>query len=222
MEASPSLLQKETALLVIDMQNAFCHPKGGLAQAGVDIRMPQAIVPRVKRLVQLCRGAGVPIIWTRQEHYPDDVTRKRHRIPSHLAKAKVRAAEKGTWDSEIHEDLLEEVKPEDHMVFKHRMSCFFDTTLETKLRMLGVTTLIICGVTTNVCVESTIRDAYFRDYDIYVIEDCVAGAFEDLHRATLKNVELYFGEVLMLERLASRLKEPTGAEKGARVRKVRL
>ena len=213
---------RETALLVIDMQNAFCHPKGGLAQAGIDIRMTEAVVPRVKQLVQLCRESWIPVIWTRQEHYPDDITRKKHRIPSHLTKAKVRAAEKGTWDSEIHEDLLEEMRPEDHMVLKHRMSCFFDSTLETKLRMLGVTTIIICGVTTNVCVESTIRDAYFRDYDIYVIEDCVGAAYEDLHRATLKNVELYFGQVLTLEHLASLLEEVTGAQKGARGRKVRL
>ena len=71
--------------------------------------------------------------------------------------------------------------------------------------MMDVRTLIICGVATNVCVESTIRDAYYRDYDMYVMEDCVAGYFEDLHKATLKNVEVYFGEVLTVDHLETRL-----------------
>ena len=84
---------------------------------------------------------------------------------------------------------------------KHGMSCFFDTNLHTKLRMLGAELLIISGVATNVCVESTIRDAYFRDFDILVVEDCVACSFPDLHRATLKNVEVYFGQVTTLKEL---------------------
>ncbi|MBI2881223.1 MAG: cysteine hydrolase [Candidatus Tectomicrobia bacterium] len=205
MHSSPSIPPQGTALLVIDVQNGFCHPKGGLAQAGFDISGPAAVVPQVKRLIRTCRAAGIPVIWSRQEHYPGDMTREKHRIPSHLSKGKVRVAERGTWDSEIHDDLQEETSPEDHWVIKHRMSCFFDTNLDTKLRMLGVSTLIICGLITNVCVESTVRDAYFRDYDIYVVEDCVGAYFEDLHQATLKNVEIYFGEVLSLDRLETLL-----------------
>ena len=205
MSTSPSIDPQQTALLVIDMQNGFCHPEGGMAQAGFDISGSAAIVPRVKQLVRLCRDAGIPILWSRQEHFPDDKTRKGHRIATHLAKGKVRVAERGTPDMELVDELQEIVTPDDHVFNKHRMSCFFDTPLDTKLRMMDVRTLIICGVATNVCVESTIRDAYYRDYDMYVMEDCVAGYFEDLHKATLKNVEVYFGEVLTVDHLETRL-----------------
>jgi ureidoacrylate peracid hydrolase len=76
---------------------------------------------------------------------------------------------------------------------------FYSTTLEVLLRMLGTSHLIVSGVSTNNCIESTIRDAYFRDFDITVVEDCVAGSHPDLHRATLRNVQLFFGEVVSLD-----------------------
>jgi ureidoacrylate peracid hydrolase len=207
MSASSSIDPQKTALIVVDMQNGFCHLKGEMAQAGFDISASSDIVPRVRRLVRLCRDAGAPVFWSRQEHFPGDETREGRRVATHLAKGKVRVAERGTWDSEILDELKEDVQPGDYVFTKHRMSCFFDTTLDTKLRMLGVTTLIISGVATNVCVESTIRDAYFRDYDIYVMEDCVGGYFEDLHKATLKNVEVYFGELLDVDSLEPRLEK---------------
>lgn len=198
---------RETALLVIDMQNAFCHPEGGLARAGVSIEHQRSVVPNVKRLVQVCSQAGVPILWSIQEHWPEDRTRKRHRIPSHLDKRGLQICARGSWDAELHPELKAECRPEDYVFHKHRMSCFFDTTLHTKLRMLGTEVLIISGLNTNVCVESTIRDAYFRDYDLLVVEDCIACSFPDLHRATLKNVEIYFGQVTSLQELEKLLAE---------------
>ena len=196
-----SIDPQNTALLVIDMQNAFCHPEGGLARSGVNNEPQRSIVRQVKRLVQVCRNAGLPILWSIQEHWPEDRTRKRHRIPSHLDKRGLQICARGSWDVELHPELKVECLPEDYVFTKHRMSCFFDTNLHTKLRMLGAELLIISGVATNVCVESTIRDAYFRDYDILVVEDCVACTFPDLHRATLKNVEIYFGQVTTLKEL---------------------
>ena len=83
------------------------------------------------------------------------------------------------------------------------MSFFYATTLEAVLRMRDVSHLVVSGVSTNVCVESTIRDAYFRDYDVTVVEDCVAGTFPALHAATLENVRIYFGQVVSLAEFLS-------------------
>lgn len=192
---------KHTALLVIDMQNGWCNPGGAMTRAGVDMSNQQAIVPNVCRLVQVCRGLGCTIVWCHQEHLPEDITQTTRRIESHLAKRNILPAPRGTWDAEIVDPLKALAQPEDYHVVKHRMSMFYATTLECLLRMRAIRHLIICGVSTNVCVESTIRDAYFRDYDITVIEDCVASSFPDLHQATLKNVRIYFGEVASLSEL---------------------
>ena len=192
---------KETALLVVDMQNGFCDPQGAMARAGLNYQQQNLIIPEVKELVKTCREAGIRVLWSVQKHYPEDVARKRHRIPSHLAKLGVTPCLKDTWDAELVVQLKHDVMPQDDVFEKHRSSCFYNTTLEVKLRMHGVTTLIICGVATNYCVESTIRDAYARDYDIFVVEDCVATLWEDLHKATLRNVEMFYGAVVAREKI---------------------
>lgn len=189
---------EHTALLVIDMQNGWCNPQGAMTRAGVNMTPQQAIVPHVRQLAEACGALGCRIVWCLQQHLPEDVTQTNRRISSHLKKRNILPAPRGTWDAELVDELKEIVRPEDYYVVKHRMSMFYATTLDALLRMLGVSHLIIAGVSTNVCVESTIRDAYFRDFDITVVKDCVAGTFSDLHQATLKNVEIYFGEVVSL------------------------
>ncbi len=207
MESSLTIDPRETTLLVVDMQNGFCDPQGAMARAGVNYFPQNRIVPAVKELVSVCRRAGIHVAWSLQRHYPDDLTRKKHRIPSHLTKLGAIPCLKDTWDAELVAQLKGDVLPEDDVFEKHRSSCFYNTTLEVKLRMRGMTTLIVCGVATNYCVESTIRDAYARDYDIVVVEDCVATLWDDLHRATLRNVELFYGTVVSLGALSERLFE---------------
>ncbi|MBI2881942.1 MAG: cysteine hydrolase [Candidatus Tectomicrobia bacterium] len=194
----------DTALLVIDMQNGFVHPEGTFGKRSLN-RNQLAIVPHIRGLVRVCREAGVPVIWSIQEHLKGDVTRRRHKIPSHIEKRNIFVALRGTWDAEVYDDLKGEVRPEDHLLYKHRASCFFDTNLATKLRMLGVQMLIVSGVNSNYCVESTIREGYFHDFDIVVPEDCIAGSFPDLHEATLKNVRIYFGAVTNLAEITQKL-----------------
>jgi ureidoacrylate peracid hydrolase len=190
----------KTALLVIDMQNGFCDPEGGLSKAGLDVSAMTAVVPKVRQLVDACRGLGLPIMWSLQQHLLEDTTQKTKRVPSHIQKRKVAPpAPRGTWHAELVPSLKEVSRAEDYLVVKHRFSMFYSTTLDSLLRMLSISHLIVSGVATNVCVESTVRDAYFRDYDITVIEDCVAGTMLDLHQATLKNVEIYLGELVLLD-----------------------
>jgi ureidoacrylate peracid hydrolase len=201
----PPLYPEETALLVVDMQNGYCHPEGSLAKGGANTRPQQAIVPATVELVSACRAAGVTIIWVTQEHWADDRTRSHRRLTSHLSKVGAVVALRGTWDAEIVEPLKAEMRPEDPVVRKHRMSAFFNTTLETVLRMLDTRLLIVCGVSTNVCVESTLRDAYHRDYDQILVPECTASSDADLYEATLKKTRKYFGEVAPLAEVVAAL-----------------
>jgi nicotinamidase-related amidase/catechol 2,3-dioxygenase-like lactoylglutathione lyase family enzyme len=164
-----------TALLVIDMQNAFCHPEGTLGISGVDVAPAQAIIEPIRRLVQGARAAGVPVLWSQQIHLPADASRARKRLPSHTQKRARVSALAGTWDMQIVGELQELALSEPHFVIcKHRFGCFYETRLDALLRMLGVEALLVCGATANACVETTLREAYLRDYDVVAITDCIA------------------------------------------------
>ncbi|MBI3078671.1 MAG: cysteine hydrolase [Deltaproteobacteria bacterium] len=207
---------RETALLVIDMQNGWCHPEGTLGQDGADLRMIRGIIPRVRQLVELCRDRGIPDIWTLQEHFPDDRTRERHRVLHHTAKRNAVACAAGTWDAEVIDELKPLLPPETHLIRKHRFSAFYNTRLEVLLRMLGVQTLIVSGVTTNACIETSLRDGYMRDYDQVIVEDCIGGLDQALHDAAVRVWEKYLGLVVRLQDLPAMLPAPTAAGPPAR------
>jgi ureidoacrylate peracid hydrolase len=194
-----------TALLVIDMQNGYCHPDSEMSRTGPGTQHQQAIVPAVAEVVQLARASRLPVLWSRQVHFPGDVGRLGHRIAPHTAKRRFTPCLAGTWEVDFISPLAGLVGPDDYVFTKHRASCFYETSLQAALRMMGIRTLLIAGVNTNFCVESTIRDAYFRDYDVVVVRDCVAGSDAQLHEATLRNTELYFGLVVSLADLRMRL-----------------
>jgi ureidoacrylate peracid hydrolase len=205
----PRLDPKEVGLLVIDMQNGFCHPEGARAKAfGVDaIAMPRASIPNVVGMMRLCRSAGVRITLTRQVHYPDDQARKRRRIPSHLDRrgVKLELCWRGTWDSELIDEIKNEVRPEDDVIIKHRASAFYNTPLEAELRIKGLQVLIITGTTTSFCIDSTIRDAYMRDYDVLVPAECVSDTDQSAHDAVLASVDRFHGVVTSTADIAKAL-----------------
>jgi ureidoacrylate peracid hydrolase len=190
-----------TALLVIDMQKGFCHPESMMAKSGVGTANQQAIIPDVVRLVRLCRGHGVPILWSQQVHLADDKARKRRRLPSHWERQRFGACQRGTWEVDFMEEIAAEIRPEDFIVEKHRASMLFQSTLPAKLRMLGTEILVIAGVNTDFCIESTVREAYFYDYDIVVVRECVAGPRPAWHEDTLAKIQRFFGEVVSLHDL---------------------
>jgi nicotinamidase-related amidase/catechol 2,3-dioxygenase-like lactoylglutathione lyase family enzyme len=166
---------QHTALLVIDMQNAFCHPEGTLGISGVDVGPAQAIVAPITRLVRGARAAGLPVLWSQQIHLARDASRARKRLPSHTQKRARVSAVAGTWDMQIVDELQELAAAEPHFVVrKHRFGCFYETRLDAVLRMLGVEALLVCGATANACVETTLREAYLRDYDVVAVTDCIA------------------------------------------------
>ena len=192
-----------TALLVIDMQKGFCDPESQMEKAGIGTANQRAILPDVLRLIDLARERDMPVLFSQQIHYPEDVTRRRRRIPSHIDKQNWAPCLRGTWEVDFVDDIAAAIRPEDLIVEKHRASVFFETTLDTKLRMLGIEQILISGCNTDFCVETTIRDGYYRDMDVIVVRDCVAGPRPQFHEDTLAKVETYFGAVVGLEELPS-------------------
>lgn len=195
-----SLDPARTAVVVIDVQNDYCHPSGVFAQAGLRVDGLEELVSRINALVAAARAAGSPVIWVRMEWADDaEVGLLAERSPF-LRSAGLR---QGTWGAELVDGLA--VEPGDAQVSKARFSSFYDTTLEDTLRRLGVTTLVTAGVRTDFCVESTVRDAFFRDFDVVVAEDAVAGYFADLHDNSLRLMQTVFARVAPVDRVAAAL-----------------
>lgn len=209
MPLSVKLDPRDVGLLVVDMQNGFCHPDGSRGQAfGPDaIRQPREIIPNVVATVDLAHRLDIPVWFTQQVHYDQDVTRSRRRIPSHLERrgVKLELCRRGTWDAELLDEMKAVKQDRDEVVVKHRSSAFYQTTLECELRMRAVQVLIVTGTTTSFCVDSTIRDAYARDFDVVVPAECVADSDEAAQAATLACIDRFHGVVTELRELTDAL-----------------
>jgi nicotinamidase-related amidase len=196
-----------TALVVIDMQNDFCHPNGWLASIGVDVTPARGPITPLSRLLPLLRRAAVPVIWLNWGNRPDrlNLSPALHHVynptgtgiglgdplPTNAAKV----LEFGSWAAAIVDDLA--VEASDIHVAKYRMSGFVDTVLDSILRNLGVTTLLFAGVNADQCVMCTLQDANFLGYDCLLIDDCTATTSPDYcMAATIYNVRQCFGFVI--------------------------
>lgn len=187
---------KTSALLVIDLQNAFIHEKGTLGVSGVNTARLSTIVPVLADLIPRCQAAGIPVIWTVQEHFAIDASRAKKKLAGHTSRRKQVSALAGTWDGEIVDELkpLSEINPS-FIIRKHRFGAFYETRLEMMLKMLGTRTLFVAGTTANACVETSIREAYLRDYDVVALDDCISGVNAEWE-ATAKQVwKQYFCEM---------------------------
>lgn len=169
-----SLPRETAALLVIDPQNAFVHPEGTLGSSGVNVTAAQEAVVVMRRLVERFKAAGLPVIWTRQIHLDPDASRARKRLASHTQKRSRVSALSGDWDSEFVDELADLADDPTFVVVKHRFGAFYETRLEPLLGMLGVRTIFVTGVTANACVDTTLREAYLRDYDTVAVTDAIA------------------------------------------------
>jgi nicotinamidase-related amidase len=177
--------------------------------------MHGGVVANVKRLVEATCAAGLPVLWSRQEHDEDDRGRLGHRFATHTEKGGYLPCIRGTWDAEILDELRPLVRVHDTVIVKHRASCFYSTKLEVALRMGGVDTLIVAGVSTNYCVDSTIRDAYARDFDLVVVEDACGAIDRGLHEATIKNAALFHGAVVTTAIVVDALRGVLGSKAAA-------
>lgn len=187
---------RSSALLVIDLQNAFVHDKGTLGISGVDTKRLSSIVPALAELIPHCQAAGIPVIWTVQEHFAVDASRARKKLAGHTARRKQVSALAGSWDEEI----VDELKPlaafnPSYVIRKHRFGAFYETRLEMMLKMLGTRTLFVAGTTTNACVETSIREAYLRDYDVVALNDCISGVNGEWEETAKRVWKQYFCEL---------------------------
>jgi nicotinamidase-related amidase len=187
---------RTAALLVLDLQNAFIHDKGTLGVSGVDTQRLSAIVPVLADLIPRCQAAGIPVIWTVQEHFAVYASRARKKLAGHTSRRKQVSALAGTWDEEIVEELkpLAAVNPA-YVIRKHRFGAFYETRLEMMLKMLGTRTLFVAGTTANACVETSIREAYLRDYDVVALDDCISGVNAEWEETAKKVWKQYFCEI---------------------------
>lgn len=187
---------RTSALLVIDLQNAFIHDKGTLGISGVDTQRLSSIVPVLAELIPRCQAAGIPVIWTVQEHFAVDASRARKKLAGHTSRRKQVSALAGTWDEEIVDELkpLAAVNPA-YVIRKHRFGAFYETRLEMMLKMLGTRTIFVAGTTTNACVETSIREAYLRDYDVVALDDCISGVNGEWEETAKKVWKQYFCEI---------------------------
>jgi ureidoacrylate peracid hydrolase len=193
------------ALIVVDMQNAFVH-KGGLFDlAGMDIAGAQGVVHTIRRILDGARPAGLRVIYLQIGYRPDlrdsggPASPNWHReLALRLMRERPelvgRLLVHGTWDFAIVDELAP--RDGDLVIPKARYSGFAGTPLDSVLRTSGVTHLVFTGIATNVCVESTVRDAFFHEYWPVVVADATMPAGPASQQAaTLFNVETFFGSV---------------------------
>ena len=190
--STDQLVAKDAALIVVDMQNSCLADEGSMAKVGLDISDLKETVAPVQRLIAASRAAGIPIVFSQYEFRPD-YSDGGLLVELYPALREVGGMVAGTWDAAFDSRLT--VEPSDIVISKSRYSAFFGTELEQVLRQRGVRTLIICGVTTEMCVESTLRDGFFRDFRIVLAADAVASVDRARHQATLQTVEYGFGAV---------------------------
>ncbi|MDR5709891.1 MAG: isochorismatase family cysteine hydrolase [Armatimonadota bacterium] len=181
---------EHTALVVIDMQNDFCHPEGAWGKLGMPLEATHRMIPRLESLLQHARGVGVQVVFVGTHYLPEVLTpvwteRREHR-------RRVPMLRPGTWGAQF----ILPPQPQDIVLYKHRYSAFLGTPLDLVLRGRGIQTVVLAGTVTNVCVETTARDACQREYYVVVVEDCCSALSEEDHQAALRNVDRYFGEVV--------------------------
>lgn len=181
---------EHSAILVIDVQNDFCHPEGGQAKRGLDVSALTAVVPNIVNLIEEGRKAGVPVIFVRNGH--SKWTRSEAWNNKKGGDGLPHLCEEGTWGADFYQV---QPLPGEVIVIKYRFSAFIGTNLDLLLRTNGVKTLIMSGVTTNTCVESTARQGFMLDYNIVFLKDCTATHHIEEHDATLHNIEMNFGFV---------------------------
>ena len=199
------LAVEETAVVVVDMQNAYASPNGYLDLAGFDISGAQAATRAISETLEVARRAGVTVIFFQNGWDKDYVEAGGPGSPnwhkSNALKTMRRRPElqgtllaKGSWDYALVDEL--QPKPGDIVVPKPRYSGFFNSQFDTLLRARGIRNLVFCGIATNVCVESTLRDGFHLEYFGVMLEDATHQAGpEYVQKASIFNIETFFGWV---------------------------
>jgi ureidoacrylate peracid hydrolase len=222
LDAKPNPLEvdlRKSAIVIVDMQNAFASKGGMLDIAGLDITDASRVIRVIRSVIETARQNGVAVVYLRMAYKPDLSDSGGPNSPNfhkELAmtlmcsrpELKGKVLTEGTWDAEIVDDLAPQ--PGDLIITKTRYSGFAGTPLDSQLRMRGIQYLFFTGIATNVCVESTLRDAYFHDYWPILLRDAAMPAGPPAaHEATIFNVESFFGWTTSSQDLISQLRQQT-------------
>jgi ureidoacrylate peracid hydrolase len=184
---------RQAALILVDVQNDFCHSDGASGRRGRDLSQVAGMSEHLARLLDGARRVGLPVIFIRTQHGPwtdseawlgRNKTTDEERIPTCV---------EGTWGCDFYGVAPQ---PDERVVVKHRYSAFIGTDLDLTLRARGIRTLLFTGIATNVCVESSARHGYMLDYEVVFVQDCCAAYSPEEHAATLHNIAGHFGTVV--------------------------
>jgi len=176
-----------TALVMIDIQNDFCHSDGACGRAGKDLSMMQGTIQKATELLQVARETGVLVVHVQHTVLEDgksDAPAWRYFIAPLAPDGKVTV--EGTWGHAF----VDEIQPRagEHILPKHRSSAFYSTRLEVLLRASQVSTIALCGVLAEGCVESTARDAFHRDFYPLIVADATGSLNRETHSSYLRVV----------------------------------
>jgi ureidoacrylate peracid hydrolase len=200
-----------TAMLVVDMQNEFCCEGGMVAAEGCDVTPVQEMALTLRPLLETARAAGVLVVFTQNitstndnwylsEVWLEQAARRRKGSYSERW-----PCAPGSWGADYYEDVRP--LPTEPVVVKHRFDAFLNTDLETILRAHGTRTIVLTGVATDICVETTARSAFMRDYYVVIAGDSTATYAEETQRETLRRLDHFFGQVVSTRELST-LREP--------------
>jgi ureidoacrylate peracid hydrolase len=192
----------KSAFLIVDMQNDFLHRDGNFShiarehpEAQIDLPFLIGTIPNVKRLADAFRAAGRPVVYLAHVLKPDysDAAFPYWRVGIEPASGNLTHCVEGTWGAQI----IDELKPQEgeHLVVKKGFGGFSNTPLDTVLRNMGVTTCVVSGVTTCVCVSTTVRGGVEYNYPIILVSDAVAEVDQATHEAELKTMARIFADV---------------------------
>lgn len=182
------------AILVVDMLNDFFKDGGAMVLDGGDV-----LYEPIEKLMNSGRRLGMPVFWLNQTLRSDDS----------LFKKRVVHCLEGSWGVGIVDELT--VADTDIIVPKRRYSGFFQTSLDLYLRERGIQQVVVTGVVTNICVRSTVNDAFFLGYDVFLPEECVMATSDQLQQSHLYDIDTHYGTVLGVDELMG-LMEPSTAE----------
>ena len=232
-EATPEPITIDTArtvVIVVDMQNDFGSKGGMFDRAGIDIAPIRRVVAPISRVLESARHTAIKVIYLKMGFRPDLSDIGPPDSPNRLKPARMRYGQRmrapdgtegrilirDTWNTEIVDEL--KPKPEDIVLYKTRFSGFHQTGLDNILKTLNAKYLVVTGCTTSVCVESTVRDAMFRDYSCLLLEDCMAEPIGNVgndpassnHEASLLVIRALFGWVSRSEKFIDALEARPG------------
>jgi ureidoacrylate peracid hydrolase len=201
---------RHAALITIDVQNDFCNPEAFPAKSqGRDVSMHMQMIDGIVELVERARLAGVPVIhmqnieapWTMSEPMKELRLKQKARRAAGKLNNDYPLCAPGSFGAEFFRITVE---PQDIVIVKHRYSAFIGTQLDVVLRSTGRRSLIFCGGGTNLCLESSVRDAFMLDYYCVVVADCSPTPWGlEAYRASLENIEVAFGQVVNLRDVAA-------------------